>query len=73
MDYTLACRKGRGKFIEWVEKSNVRKKKEASLHYSRDELIIKLCVCCFYEDSTTTHPFPYVLQELEVKKYLWTH
>lgn len=44
MDYTLAYRRGRGKFTGWVEKSNVRKKKEASLHYSRDELIIKLCV-----------------------------
>lgn len=63
----------------WVGKSNVRRKKEALLHYSSDEFIIKLCACRFHEDSlpqkenSPTHPFPYILQELEVRGYLWTH
>lgn len=41
------------------------RKEEALLHYFRDELKIKPCVCCFYEDSITTtkrkffhSPFP---------------
>lgn len=44
MDYTLAYRGGGGKFTGWVEKSNVKKKKEALLHYSIDEIITELCL-----------------------------
>lgn len=71
MDCTLASGGGGEKFTRWVEKSNAREGKEALPHYSRDELIIKLCVSCFYEDSinTTKENLPTLL--FEVWGYLW--
>ena len=44
MDCTLACGGDGAKFTRWVEKSSVREGREALLHYSKDELIIKLSV-----------------------------
>lgn len=71
MDCILVFGGGGEKFIRWVEKLNVREGKEVFSYYFRDELIIKLCVFCFYEDFINIIKENLFIFFFEVWGYLW--